>query len=201
MRPPGAAQDAGHGAETDTELVGECSLAGPSRSINPADAPDPCSIQSYARSEPSSFCVHIRDVVGIGAEEQMAGPHACRVVALMADVHPDWDRPFGQFPREPVSFSLLVADLYPAIAKIVYAWVNPATALLNDILPEPLIKRPLSAGVRAQSTTEAAISTRDVGRSGLKGFAAEAAIHSDAGSSHVWRIAWLGVASKVVANV
>ena len=92
MRPPCAAQDAGYGPDADPELVGKVSLAGSSSGINPAYAPDVLWFKDNAGIHSPPLSVHVSDVVSIGAEEQMAGPYAGRIVALMADMQSWWDR-------------------------------------------------------------------------------------------------------------
>ena len=83
MRPPGAAQDTGYGPDADPELVGKVSLTGSSCGINPADAPDVFWFEDNAGIHSASLGVHVSDVVGVSAKEQMAGPHAGGIVALM----------------------------------------------------------------------------------------------------------------------
>ena len=110
MRPPGAAQDTGYGPDADPKLVGKVSLAGSSGGINPAYAPDVLWFKDNAGIHSSPLSVHVSDVVSIGADEQMAGPHAGRIVALVADMQSGWDRAVGQFPREAVRPEELALD-------------------------------------------------------------------------------------------
>jgi len=186
MRPTGAAQDAGYGPDADPELVGKVSLAGSSSGINPADAPDVLWLKDNAGIHSPSLGVHVSDVLGVGAEEQMAGPHAGRIVALVADMQSGWDRAVGQFPREAVRPDLFVANLQSAISVVANVFVVPASSAFDGASPEPLFNGSPSPRIRAGSTTEAPIASWDVGCPGLERCTAVPTVYGDAGYSHAY---------------
>jgi len=189
MRPSCAAQDTGYGPDADPELVGKVSLTGSSSGINPADAPDVLWFENNAGIHSASLGVHVSDVVGIGAEEQMAGPHAGWIVALMADMQSGWDRAVGQLPREAMRSDLFVVYQKPAVAMIPDVFVVPASSAFDGTSPEPLFKGSPSSRIGAHPTTEASGTFCDDRCLGLECFAAVPTIHGDAGSSHASDIA------------
>lgn len=190
MHPGDAAQDAGYGGGTDPELIGKIPLARSPCDIEPTNAADLRSLQNHARPDRSSLCVHVSNVIGISAKEQMVRSHARRVIALVADEQSRRDCASGQFPREPMRSDLFVADPQSAIPMIPDVSVVPAAPSLIDASPEPLLNRSLPSRIGTRSATEAPRAPRDGGRLGLEWLAAVQTGYGDAGSFHGSDIAW-----------
>lgn len=109
----------------------------------------------------------IRHVVGMRANEQVARPHAGRIVTAVADFHPFRDRAVVKFPRESVRANVAgsvtspcqkpVAALgrrscpHPTRPKI---RANDGSILL-DALPEAINHRRRVVGVPARTRAEA----------------------------------------------
>lgn len=185
IRPACAAQNTGYGPDADPEPVGEVSLAGPSCGINPADVSDVLWFKNNARMHGPSLGMHISDVVGVGAEEQMARAHAGWIVALMADVQSGGDRAVGQFPCEAMRSDLFVANLQSTVSVIPDVFVVPASFSFDGASPETLFKSSPSSRIRTRAATEATATPGNLRCLCLKPPPTMDAGHCDAGHSHV----------------
>ena len=90
-----------------------------------------------------AFPLAIGGVMPVGPQEEMVGPYAWRVVAVVADEHSVGDGPEGQRPRDAVCFGargLSDSDTPVATARS-RTGPFPATVRLRDSHPEPLRER------------------------------------------------------------
>ena len=105
-------------------------------------------------SGPPSFSISVGGVVGVGSYEQMAGPHAGRIVALMAYDQAVRDRAEVQFPGITVGSYVSMIQGQPTVTSPASLLEVPATPCLDDAAPEPLLQASSFAFVPAWLATE-----------------------------------------------
>lgn len=118
----------------------------------------------------------VRDVVLLGAEEQMVGPNASRHIAAVKDEQTLGDGAVVQFPGEAVRLDITCAMpvlRQDAIAKAgLGLGPEPASLRLLHGAPEADLHRSGFEGVIARATTEAGVTARHVGRGAQEEIAA-----------------------------
>jgi hypothetical protein len=90
----------------------------------------------------STLGLTVDHVLLMSAEEQVVRPHAISRVAAVKGVHPDWDRPEVQFPREAMRAHRPAANFQCAIAGgAVNSGPSPTSVGLDDTGPKSLFGR------------------------------------------------------------
>lgn len=85
--------------------------------------------------------VPVLSIVGMGAEKQMIGIDARRVIALMASDQPWWNRAIGQFIRHTMRRGLFVVEpVHPVSGGATSARPEPTALRLADVRPETFFR-------------------------------------------------------------